>query len=149
MEQNEFIIEELKDASPKNAEAIRNLTKQIGENYQFLSDEDLKEMLTSKNTKIIVVKDSDNIVGMITVTLIRIPYRKKAFLDDVVIDEAYRGHGLGTRLFKKALDIAKEERAVFAEFTSAPHRMAANKLYEKLGFEKKDTNVYRITFANE
>jgi ribosomal protein S18 acetylase RimI-like enzyme len=149
MEQKDFVTEQLTTFTPENAEAIRNLTQQIGNNYQLLTDEELKELLSSRNTKIIIAKDADKIIGMITVTLIRIPYRKKAFLDDVVVDKAYRGHGLGTKLFEKALDIAREEKVAYAEFTSAPHRTAANSLYQKLGFEKKDTNVYRVTFANE
>ena len=149
MDSNNFIIEDVTTFTPENAEAIRNLTKQIGNNYHLLTDEELKELLSSKNTKIIVAKDMDKIIGMITLTLIRIPYRKKAFLDDVVVDKSYRGHGLGTQLFKKALDLAKEEKVAYAEFTSAPHRTAANSLYQKLGFEKKDTNVYRVTFTNE
>lgn len=149
MEQKKIYIEQLTTFTQQNAEAIRNLTQKLGKNYQLLSDEELKALLSSKNTKIIVAKDADKIIGMITVSLIRIPYRKKAFLDDVVVDEAYRGHGLGTKLFEKALAIAREEKAAFAEFTSAPHRAAANNLYQKLGFEKKDTNVYRVTFANE
>jgi ribosomal protein S18 acetylase RimI-like enzyme len=86
---------------------------------------------------------------MVTVLIFRIPYVKKAYLDDLIVDEAFRGHGLGSKLLQKAISLAKEKDAAYVDFTSRPRRIAGNTLYEKLGFKKRDTNVYRLILSYE
>jgi ribosomal protein S18 acetylase RimI-like enzyme len=148
---DEFLIEEIKDGSAENAEAVRQLTKQLGNNFTELSDKEFAEMIHSSCNHLFVVREnmSDRIVGMVTVLVYRIPYAKKAYIDDFVIDKEFRKHGLGTSLFKKAVDFAKSQNVSYAQFTSKQTREAGNALYIKLGFKKYDTNVYRLNFSYE
>jgi ribosomal protein S18 acetylase RimI-like enzyme len=148
---DEFLIEELKETTADNAESVRLLTMQIGDNYSPLSDNEFAEMIHSSCNHLFVVREkkSNKIVGMVTVLVYRIPYTKKAYIDDFVIDKDFRKHGLGTALFKKAIDFAKEQKVSYAQFTSKQTRQAGNALYEKLGFQKHDTNVYRLNFTYE
>ena len=149
MTQQEFIIEELKNFSPEMSDQIRALTRQIGTNFKELTDQDIKDMLSSTSNRLIVAQTGGKIVGMVTLLLFRIPYTKKAYIDDLVVDGSFRGHGLGTQLMEKALATAKEWGAAYVDFTARPDRVAGNSLYEKLGFKKRDTNVYRLDYSYE
>jgi ribosomal protein S18 acetylase RimI-like enzyme len=151
MDKDTFVIEELQEASAGNAEAVRLLTKQIGQNFTELSDNDFADMIHSSCNHLFVVREkkSNQIIGMVTVLIYRIPYAKKAYIDDFVIDKDFRKHGFGTALFQKAIDFAKDQKVSYAQFTSKQTREAGNALYEKLGFQKYDTNVYRLNFSYE
>ncbi len=143
-----IIIEKITSFSPRIAASVRKLAQQIGENYQELSDNDIKEMIDSDMYALIAARDTttDEIVGMVMVLVYRIPYVRKAYLDDLVVDGQYRKQGLGTKLLTAALRYSEESGAAYVDFTSSPNRGAGNSLYEKLGFVKRDTNVYRVTF---
>ena len=103
-------------------------------------------MLASPNHIIFIARETstNKIAGMILLMLYRIPYVRKAYFEDLVIDEQFRGLGLGTQLMQKVLEFAKENGAAYLDCTSRPERGAGNNLYEKLGFQKRDTNVYRF-----
>ncbi len=148
MENKDIIIEQVTEFSSDISDAIKKLAPKIGRNYKELVVADITEMIDSPNTFIFVAKDKkDNkIAGMITLIVIRIPYVKKSSFEDLIVDEEYRGHGIGSMLLEKALEVAKEKGAAYVDFTSRPTRTAGNNLYEKLGFEKRDTNVYRRVF---
>jgi ribosomal protein S18 acetylase RimI-like enzyme len=90
-----------------------------------------------------VAKDGDFIFGMLSLVVFSIPTGTKAWIEDVVVDEGARGKGVGRKLMKHALDVAKELGAKSADLTSRPSREAANKLYQTIGFEARETNVYR------
>ncbi len=83
------------------------------------------------------------IVGSLTLVLYRIPTGLKAWIEDVVVDEAARGHGVGEALNMAALDEARRHGAKAVSLTSRPSRDAANRLYLRIGFMPRDTNVYR------
>jgi ribosomal protein S18 acetylase RimI-like enzyme len=83
------------------------------------------------------------IVGSLTLVLYRIPTGLKAWIEDVVVDEAARGHGVGEALNHAALDEARRHGAKAVSLTSRPSRQAANRLYQRIGFSARDTNVYR------
>jgi ribosomal protein S18 acetylase RimI-like enzyme len=125
------------------------LAKQIGENYHELTDQDMKDMVDSSCNNLLVARHDDQIVGMVTLLVYRIPYVKKAYIDDLIVDESFRGHGLGSILLDKAIAKAKEMDVAYIDFTSRPRRVAGNSLYEKLGFKKRDTNVYRLILSYE
>jgi ribosomal protein S18 acetylase RimI-like enzyme len=151
MEQKEFIFEELTTVNLEEADAIRALTKQLGNNYKELTVGDYEEMITSSCNHLFVVREkvSNQIVGMVTVLIYRIPYAKKAYFDDFVIDEGFRKHGLGTNLFNHAIEFAKNQKVAYIDFTSSDKREAGNALYKKLGFQQRETNVYRLNFSYE
>lgn len=146
MENEQITITTLTESSANLEEAIRNLARQIGSNYKELTREDFHEIMTSPNTTILVAKKKENIIGMITLLVYRIPYVKKASIDDLVIDEAYRGQGIAKQLLNQAIRLAKEKGAAYIDLTARPRRAEGNSLYEKFGFQKRDTNVYRLIF---
>jgi ribosomal protein S18 acetylase RimI-like enzyme len=146
--ENNITIEQLTKFSSADIDAIRNLASKLGSNYKELTDEDMQEMLDSSNTNILVAREEkeQKIVAMITVFVYRTPYLRKSYLDEFIVDELYRGRGIGSTLFKKALDLARDKGAAYVDFTSSPDKIASNSLYEKLGFKKRNTNVYRFDF---
>lgn len=83
------------------------------------------------------------IVGSVTLVLYRIATGLKAWIEDVVVDETARGHGVGEALNKAAVDVARRNGAKAVSLTSRPSREAANRLYQRIGFTPRDTNVYR------
>lgn len=149
MENSEFIIEKLEEATPENAEIIRGLVAQLGSNYKELSNKDFEAMINASCNHLFVAKNKNNIVGMVTVIVYRIPYAKKAYIEDIVVDESFRQMGLGKLLLEKAVAFAKEQKVAYVQFTSKKTREAGNALYNKLGFEIHDTNVYRLNFSYE
>jgi ribosomal protein S18 acetylase RimI-like enzyme len=82
-------------------------------------------------------------VGSLTLAVFRIPTGLRAWIEDVVVDESARGQGVGEALNRAALDRAAALGAVTVDLTSRPSRAAANRLYQRLGFEPRETNVYR------
>ena len=143
--QNDIVIEQVKSFSPEVVETIRKLAKQIGENYKELTDKDVEEMLASPHTHLFFARDSktNQIAGMVTVLVVRIPYIRKAHIEDVVVDKTYRNQGIGTLLLQKAVAVGREKGAAHVDFSSRPRRAEGNSMYEKLGFQKRETNIYR------
>ena len=90
------------------------------------------------------VDDDGTLLGSLTLALFRIPTGLRAWIEDVVVDDAARGRGVGEELNRVALRRAAEAGATTVDLTSRPSREAANRLYQRLGFERRDTNVYRI-----
>lgn len=87
--------------------------------------------------------DGDDIVGMLTLVVFRIPTGVRAWVEDVVVDRACRGQGIGEALLRKAVEVASAHGARTVDLTSRPARESANRLYQRAGFEQRDTNVYR------
>ena len=86
------------------------------------------------------------IVGCLTLVIYRIPTGVKAWIEDVVVDEAARGHGIGELLNRAALDEARRRGIKGVSLTSRQSREAANRLYQRIGFTQRQTNVYRYDF---
>jgi ribosomal protein S18 acetylase RimI-like enzyme len=84
------------------------------------------------------------LVGALCLTIYRIPTGVQARLDDVVVDEGARGRGIGEALSRAAIAIARDAGARVVALTSHPRRVAANRLYQRLGFERRETNVYAL-----
>lgn len=146
--QSAIRIESLTSFSKQDVDTIRALTQALGKNAKPLTDNDLKEIITSPITTLIVAREQtqNTIVGMTTLAIYRIPYVKKAYLDDLIVAETHRGHGIGSQLLHWAASQAKKQGAAYIDFTSRPRRGHSNKLYNKLGFSKRDTYVYRLLF---
>jgi ribosomal protein S18 acetylase RimI-like enzyme len=88
--------------------------------------------------------EADDVVGMLTLALFRIPTGMRAWIEDVVVDQRARGGGVGEALVREAIRIAGENGARTIDLTSNRSREAANRMYRKLGFSRRDTTVYRI-----
>jgi endonuclease-8 len=110
---------------------------------------ELAEMLGSPTTSVFLARDDDaRIIGSLTLVVFRIPTGVRAWIEDVVVDGSARGAGAGAELTRVALDTAAAAGARTVELTSRASREAANRLYQRLGFELRDTNVYRKTLGS-
>ena len=106
----------------------------------------LEEIISAPATLLFVARLDGRIVGVLTLALFRLPTGLRAWIEDVVVDVDARGSGVGELLNRAALDEAKRRGAVTVDLTSRPLRKDANRLYRRLGFVARDTNVYRFTF---
>ena len=103
---------------------------------------ELAEMGAAPGTSLLVARDGDEILGTLTLVLYRVPTGVRGWIHDVVVDEAARGRGVGAELVGEALRLAGEAGAISVELTTRADREEANRLYPRLGFELRETNVY-------
>jgi len=99
--------------------------------------------IMAEGSTVFVARVDGEIVGSLTLVMYRIATGLKAWIEDVVVDESARGHGVGEALNMAALDEARKRGAKAVSLTSRPSREAANRLYQRIGFSARDTNVYR------
>ena len=102
-------------------------------------------VIMSSGSTLFVARVDGRIVGSLTLVMYRIPTGLKAWIEDVVVDESARGHGVGEALSQAALEEARRHGAKAVSLTSRPSRDAANRLYQRIGFVARDTNVYRYS----
>ncbi len=105
----------------------------------------LERIVADPATTLFVARDEDRVVGMLTLAAFQIPTGVRAWIEDVVVDAAARGSGAAAALVQAALDHSAELGARTVDLTSRPDREAANRLYLRMGFETRQTNVYRRT----
>lgn len=142
----EFYIEQIKTYSSQLLGALNKLLKQLDNTADPLTEKAIKYMINSPCNRLFAARKMDNkeIIGMLTMIVFRIPFAKKGLLEDLVVDKNRRKKGVATKLIAAVLKKAREEKVVYLDFTSHPTRVAANNLYQSLGFKKRDTNIYRI-----
>jgi len=130
--------------------AFVRLTPQLSSSSPPPGADQLAAIVASPATVLFVARniDSGEIVGSLTLALFRIPTGMRAWIEDVVVDESARGQGVGAALNEAALDRAHNEGARTVDLTSRPSREVANRLYKRLGFEQRETNVYRYTVGD-
>lgn len=109
-----------------------------------LSLPDLIAVLQGPNILILVIRDKGSIIGTGTIIWNEILTDTFAFLEDIVVDSTYRGQGLGEKITRALIDVARDKKVKTIALTSRPSRVAANKLYQKLGFNVKETNYYEM-----
>ena len=124
-------------------EAFARLIPQLSSSSPPPSAEDLAAIVSNPESVLFVARSDLAIVGSLTLALYRIPTGVKAWIEDVVVDESARGMGAGEALNRAAIDEAGRRGAKNVSLTSGPSREAANRLYQRLGFEPYDTNLYR------
>jgi ribosomal protein S18 acetylase RimI-like enzyme len=138
-------IEEARKVTEELVDAIGRLVGQLSSSADPPTEAELEQIVTSPGSRLLLAReDSGTIVGTLTLALFRIPTGVRAWIEDVVVDESARGTGVGEALSREALRIASEAGARTVDLTSRPSREAANRLYERIGFERRDTNVYRM-----
>ncbi|MEZ5321193.1 MAG: GNAT family N-acetyltransferase [Microthrixaceae bacterium] len=124
--------------------AFAHLIPQLSTSAPPPTREQLVEMVESDCDHVLLAHDADgSVLGTMTLVLFRIPTGVRGWIEDVVVDEAARGRGVGEVLNTRALELAYERGARTVDLTSSPRREAANRLYRRLGFEERTTNVYR------
>ena len=124
-------------------DALARLIPQLSSSSEVPSRQELEALVSSDSSVLLAARDGDGIVGLLTLVLVRMPTGVRARIEDVVVDERARGRGVGELLSREAIRMAAEAGAKTVDLTSRPGRLAANQLYERLGFERRDTHVYR------
>ncbi len=135
-------IERAKAVSDELFEAVHRLLPQLS-SASPPSIEELQAIVDDRDTVLFVGRADGRIVGMLTLAMFRIPTGVKAWIEDVVVDDSARGLGVGEALNRAALDLARSRQAKAVSLTSRPSREAANRLYQRIGFVQRETNVYR------
>ena len=128
--------------------AFMRLIPQLSRGAPVPTRDMIREIVEAPASTLLIARDgraNGQIVGMLTLVVFRIPTGVRAWIEDVVVDEGVRGRGVGEALSQEAIRRAVESGARTVELTSRPSREAANRLYQRLGFVRRDSNVYRYT----
>lgn len=125
--------------------AFAELVPQLSRTSPPPTAAELGEIARCAESDLFVAELDGRIVGALTLATYRIPTGLKAWIEDVVVDAAARGHGVGEALNQAALDSARARGAKHVSLTSRPSREAANRLYQRIGFVPYDTNLYRYS----
>ena len=130
--------------TPAIVDAVDRLVPQLSQSKPPPSVDELGDLVSSPATDLFIALDDDGIiVAMATLVNFRIPTGLRGWIEDVVVDESARGRGVGEAVTQAMLDRARELGCLTVDLTSRPARDVANRLYQRAGFVKRDTNVYR------
>ena len=139
-------IIEIQSYSTEYHEAMQRFLDQLTTNPMTLTEEMFRQLLASPNSHLFFLMKDEQIAGMLTIGIYHSPTGGKAWIEDVVVDETFRGQGLSKLLVAHAIEFTKSQGIPSLMLTSNPKRIAANKLYQAMGFERKETKVYRMKF---
>lgn len=137
------------ETDPEILAGVNHLLPQLHAMAKPLSRDAFTRIVTSACSTLFVATLDGVVIGTMTLILYRIPTRCHAWIEDLVVSESARGHGTGSALVRHAIAQAKNQGAHQIGLTSAPERMAANRLYQKMGFKPRFTNVYQMRIAEE
>jgi ribosomal protein S18 acetylase RimI-like enzyme len=139
-------IEEVHDVAEITDELVGEfdrLIPQLSSSNPPPTADELAAIVASDACHLLVAVEDGRVYGSLTLVVFPIPTGLRAWIEDVVVDDAARGKGVGAALNQFALDYARKLGATTVDLTSRPSREAANRLYQRLGFEMRETNVYR------
>lgn len=146
-------VDIVREPTSELIEALTRLLPQLSRSAPALDEEDVARMLRQDALTLLAFRgaaDSERageILGLLSLITFRIPTGVRAWIEDVVVDEAARGQGAGQALVEAAVAHAHELGARSVDLTSRPSREAANRLYRRAGFATRETNIYRYTHA--
>lgn len=142
-------IEEIRALKGRQGEEILLLMRELDPEIR-VTPEMLRNAVESANTHFFALMDDERIIGCASLGVFDTPTGRKAHIEDVVVLSTYRGQHLGRRLMEHVIDYARRELGdVDLYLTSRPYRVAANSLYQSLGFRKKETNCYKMEIKGE
>ena len=142
------IVKEAETADAALRDAAARLVPQLSTSSPPPTLEQLRRIVADPATTLLVATNGGGeaqVVGMLTLAIFMLPTGIRAWIEDVVVDDGSRGAGVASALVAAALERAQEQGARTVDLTSRPDREAANRLYVRLGFERRETNVYRRT----
>jgi ribosomal protein S18 acetylase RimI-like enzyme len=126
-------------------EAFQRLVPQLTDNNPPPSLNDLADLVRDASSTLMVARDDrGEIVGALTLAIYRVPTGIRSIIEDVIVDTSARGQGIGDALMKSAINLARKKGAHNISLTSNPMREAANRLYLRVGFKKRETNAYQM-----
>ncbi|BCJ68706.1 GNAT family N-acetyltransferase [Polymorphospora rubra] len=137
-------IEVVREVTDEIVEAFGRLLPQLSKSAGALDAEALRTLAGWPGNRLLVARVDGEIMGTLTLVTFPIPTGLRAWIEDVVVDGAARGRGVGAALTGAAVRLARADGARTVDLTSRPSREAANRLYERLGFELRDSKVYRL-----
>jgi ribosomal protein S18 acetylase RimI-like enzyme len=140
-------IDVVQEASEEVAGALCHLVPQLSTSAALPDRAAVQRIVDSQATTLLAARLDGKIVGFLALVMFPIPTGFRAWIEDVIVDDAARGRGIGEALTKKALDLAEAAGARTVDLTTRPHREAAGRLYERVGFAVRTTRNYRYTFA--
>ena len=137
-------VEIAAEATLELLSALSGLLPQLTGRAAALTAADLARLIARPGLTLFIARDeAGTIVGTASLVEIEIPTGRAAWLEDVVVDDAARGQGVGAALTLAVVEQAREHGNAHLNLTSGSHRQAAHRLYERLGFEQRDTRIYR------
>jgi len=140
-------VEVAAEATPELHSALMRLLPQLNPTLPAPDMERLRRLVADPAVTLLIARDEGRIVGTTTVIVYTTPFWIKARLDEVVVDASARGRGVGEALVKASLEVGRRAGAQVAELQSGkgPARAAAHRLYERMGFKIRETDVFRIS----
>ncbi|MES2014469.1 MAG: GNAT family N-acetyltransferase [Patescibacteria group bacterium] len=138
-------VSTLKEVTSENVHELEALASTLHANPRRTSVEEITAIVQSPHIVFVVAKDDSRIIGMGALYLNQKIGKLAGYIEDVIVDATYRGQGLGEKIVQALIASARERHVPSITLTSRPERTAAHRLYEKLGFTKYETNVFRIT----
>jgi ribosomal protein S18 acetylase RimI-like enzyme len=136
-------VEVVEEVTDELVEGCRRLLAQLSGSAAPLGAEELVRVVGHQANTVLVARGQGGVVGMLTLVMFPLGSGIRARIEDVVVDQGARGQGVGTALTTAALDLARRRGARDVDLTSRASRVAANRLYQRLGFRLRDSNVYR------
>ena len=143
---NEPRFIEIEDLKHDYLEAINRLIAQLSTSSHTFTEAELNSLIASPQSHLYALEYDEKIIGMVTLCIYQCPTGRKAWIEDVVVDQNHRGKGYGKLMVRKAMEECQNRGTVTLMLTSRPSRIVANQLYQSLGFEKRETNVYKMKF---
>jgi ribosomal protein S18 acetylase RimI-like enzyme len=142
------VVEEVVSVTAEVIEALQRLVPELSASALPPDAERIRRILESETTRLLIFRESaGRIVGTLTLAVFATPTGVRAWIEDVIVAQDARGQGIGEALTREALRVAAERGSRTVDLTSRPSRQAANRLYRRLGFVERDTNVYRYTLT--
>tara|TARA_B100000073_G_scaffold221269_1_gene184190 strand:- start:3620 stop:4054 length:435 start_codon:yes stop_codon:yes gene_type:complete len=136
------------NADAELVEAYQRLIPQLSSSSPAPTEDELAAIIESDSATVLVAEDEGGtILGSMTLVVFRIPTGVRAWIEDVVVDTEARGMGIGQALNEYAINLAEQAGAKTIDLTSRPSRESANRLYKRLGFVARETNVYRYSIV--
>jgi ribosomal protein S18 acetylase RimI-like enzyme len=140
-------IEVATEGTNELVDAFRRLIPQLTKNNPPPSLDQIAALIKSESSTLLIARAGDSsIVGALSLTVYRVPTGIRSIIEDVIVDESARGEGIGEALMRRAVDLAMEKGAAQITLTSNPKRDAANRLYLRMGFKRRETNSYIYKF---
>jgi ribosomal protein S18 acetylase RimI-like enzyme len=140
-------VEECTEVDDGLVRAMERLVPQLSSSSPAPTRAQLEEIVASDATHLLVARDGGpegRVLGSMTLVVFRIPTGVRAWIEDVVVDADARGGGVGEALNRRAVELAQQRGSRTVDLTSRPSREAANRLYRRIGFVQRETNVYRL-----
>ena len=136
-------VREVLEPLATDMEQLNLLIPQLSGSAEPMTQTEFAEIINSSTTHLYVAEENHTILGMLSLAIFPIPTGVRAWVEDVVVKTEARGKGVGKLLTLHAISESKKFGAVSLDLTSRPSREIANKLYQSVGFDVRETNVYR------